>query len=264
MKKIILLSATLLCNSTLTVAESQLTLSPSLLHFDYTEFSTTNETLNQELGWLPGLELKLSHAKTTDWLVDIYSAYYQGVVDYDGQTQSGIPLTTNTDTKLFRFGGKVTKKVYKKISVLAGAQLHQWNRDIRGNENASGIDETYKWIEYSVGMNSELFINQKNFLNIDIAYLLIRNGSLKVDLSEIDLGSTTLDLGDGTGTRFNLNWKKFVSKTTHYDLSVFIETWGFGRSNSKLTQGGSPNVIVTEPRSETQNIGLKLNIEYAF
>jgi len=264
MKIILILPTILLCNSTLSVAESQLTLSPSLVHFDYTEFGTANETLDRELGWLPGLEFKLSHTITTNWSVDIYSAYYQGTVDYDGQTQSGNSLTTNTDTMLLRFGGQITTELYKKTGVFAGTQLHQWNRDINSTANTSGIDEIYNWVEYSIGIKSDFFINQNNNLNIDIAYLLIRNTDLDVDLSRVDLGSTTLDLGDGTGTRLNLNWKRIAPDNTHYDLSLFIELWEFGRSNSKLTQGGSPNVLVTEPRSETQNIGVKLNIEYVF
>lgn len=264
MKKIIILSIILLCNSTLTVAETQLTLSPSLLHFDYTEFSTTDEVLDRELGWLPGVEFKLSHAITPDWSFDIASSYYSGTVDYVGQTQSGTPHTTDTGTNIFRIGGQLNKEIYKKIHLFIGVQSHQWNRDIRDNNNVSGIDEIYKWLEYSIGLNSDLFINQKDIVNLEAGFLIIRNGTMDVDLSRIDLGTTTLDLGDGTGARVNLSWKRISTNNIHYGLSLFVESWGFGRSNTKRTQGGSPNVLVTEPRSETLNTGMKFNIEYSF
>ena len=264
MKKIFLFSVALLCNSTLTGAETRITLSPSLLHFDYTEFSTNDQVLDRETGWLPGIEVKLSHNMTAGWFINIHSAYYQGTVDYTGQTQSGAPHSTNTDNDLFRVGGQINKKIYQQIQLFAGVQLHRWNRDIKDNNNISGIDETYKWLEYSIGLSSDVFADQNNIFSVDIAYLLIRNGTLDVDLSRVNLGSTTLDLGDGSGARLNLNWKRIRSDNFNYGLSLFIEGWDFGRSNTKITEGGSPNVTVTEPRSETRNAGIKFNIEYLF
>jgi hypothetical protein len=245
-------------------SNTQLILSPSLLHFDYTEFSTSDQVLDRELGWLSGIEAKLSHAITAGWLIKIHSSYYQGTVNYTGQTQTGTPHTTNTETKLFRFGGRIEKSIYKKAHLFIGAQSHKWQRDIKDNNNISGIDETYKWIEYSIGLNSDIFINQKDIFNIEAAYLITRNGTIDVDLSRVNFGSTTLDLGDGTGGRLNLNWKRISENNTRYGLSLFFEGWDFGRSNTKQTQGGSSSAFVTEPRSETRNIGLRFNIEYSF
>lgn len=268
MNKLISLSAILICHSTLsfaeTITETQLTISPSLLHFDYTEFSTTDELLDRETGWLTGFEAKLSHTIAGGWWFDIYSSYYLGTVDYTGQTQSGIPITTNTSTDLFRIGGQINKEIYKKIHLFIGAQSHQWDRDIKNTNIASGIDETYKWREYSIGLNTDIYISKNNIVSIDIAYLLIRNATIFVDLSRVNLGSTTLDITDGTGARANLNWKIISTNNINYGLSLFAEGWDFGRSNTKQTQGGSPNVYVTEPRSETRNIGLKFNIKYKF
>lgn len=249
---------------TTSTAETRLTLSPSLLHFDYTEFSTTDKVLDSESGWLPGIEAKLSHSITLDWSFDITSAYYSGTVDYTGQTQSGVPLSTSTDTNLFRFGGQINKTIYKKIYLFVGAQFRQWDRDIKSTNTASGIDETYKWIEYSIGLNSDIYSNKNNVVSVDVAYLLIRNATVEADLSRVNLGSTTLDIADGTGARANLNWKILSAGKINYGLTLFAEGWDFGRSNTKRTQGGSPNVLVTEPRSETRNIGLKFNIEYNF
>ncbi len=268
MNKLFFLSSILLCISTTSVAESiaetRLTLSPTLLYFDYTEFSTTDQVLDSETGWLPGFEARLNHSFATDWSFDIYSSYYLGVVDYVGQTQSGIPHTTDTETTLFRIGGQINKKVYKKVLLFLGAQSHQWDRDIKDNNNVSGLYETYKWLEYSIGLNSDVYTRENNTLNLEVAYLLIRDATIYVDLSRVNLGSTTLDIADGSGARINLTWKTITTDNSIYGLSLFAEGWDFGRSNTKQTQGGSPNVFVTEPRSETRNIGLKFNIEYKF
>lgn len=264
MNKLIIIPVILLCHSAVSFAETQLTISPALLHFDYTEFSTTDQELDNESGWLPGLEAKLSHSFASDWSFAIVSAYYSGTVDYVGQTQSGTPHTTDTETDLFRIGGQINKEVYKKIRLFFGAQSHQWNRDIKDTDNVSGIDETYKWLEYSIGLNSDIIIRDNEVLNLEAAYLMIRNGTINVDLSRVNLGTADLDLGDGSGARFSLSWKKNYQENTRYGIGLFYETWDFGRSNTKQTQNSTTIVFVTEPRSETRNIGLQFNIEYMF
>jgi len=268
MNKLIFLASILLCISTTSIAESiaetQLTLSPALLYFDYTEFSTTDQELDNESGWLPGLVARLSHSFASDWSFAIVSAYYSGTVDYVGQTQSGIPHTTDTETDLLRIGGQINRKVYKEVLLFLGAQSHQWDRDIKDNNNVSGIYESYKWLEYSIGLNSDVYTRENHTLNLQVAYLLIRNATIDVDLTRVNLGSTTLDIADGTGARINLTWKTITTNNINSGLSLFAEGWDFGRSNTKQTQGGSTIVFVTEPRSETRNIGLQFNIEYKF
>lgn len=243
---------------------TRLSLSPSLLHFDYTEFSTTDEVLDRERGWLPGLEVGLNHSFTSDWSGDIFSAYYRGTVDYTGQTQTGTAHTTDTDSNLFRIGARVGRLIYKSIRLFVGAQRHQWKRDIKDNNGISGIDETYKWREYSIGLNSDFAITHKDIINLEASFLLIRDASIFVDLSRVNLGTTTLDIGDGTGARLKFSWNRPYKNNINYGLGLFFEAWQFGRSNTRQTQNSSAIVFVTEPRSETRNIGLKFNFEYMF
>ena len=243
---------------------TQLSLSPSLLHFDYTEFSTTDQVLDRELGWLTGVEAKLKHTLTPDWLINIYSSYYQGTVDYDGQTQTGIPHTTDTEMELIRLGASVERSIIENMHLFIGAQSHQWQRNIQDNNNISGLDETYKWLEYSIGLNSDIPVTAKDHINLAASYLFIRNATIYVDLSKIDLGTTTLDIGDGTGARLNARWTHQHINNTYYGFGIFFEAWKFGRSNTKQTQNSTSFVFVTEPRSETKNIGIKFNFGTLF
>lgn len=243
---------------------TQLSLSPSLLHFDYTEFSTTNEVLDRESGWLTGIEVKLRHDVTSDWLINIYSSYYQGTVDYDGQTQSGIPHTTDTEMELIRLGASIERSIIENMHLFAGVQSHRWQRNIQDNNNVSGLDETYKWLEYSIGLNSDIPVTAKDHVNLSASYLFIRNATIYVDLSKINLGSATLDIGDDTGARLNATWTHQHKNNTHYGIDVFFEAWRFGRSNTKQTQNSTSIVFVTEPRSETQNIGITFNFGTRF
>lgn len=264
MNKLIIIPVILLCHSAVSFAETQLTISPAFLHFDYTEFSTTDQVLNNETGWLPGLEANLTYAITLNWAVSINTSYYQGTVDYDGQTQQGVPHTTDTDTKLFRLGARLDRLIYKDIRLFAGAQSHQWERDINDKNNISGIDETYEWLEYSLGLSTYFVITKKDKINLEASYLLIRNATVFVDLSRVDLGTTTLDLGDGTGARLNLSWLHQYKNDFNLGLGLFFEGWEFGRSNTRQLENSTSIIFVTEPRSETRNIGLKFNFEYMF
>jgi len=264
MNKLIMVSAILVCHSMTSVAETQLTISPSLLHFDYTEFSTTDSVLDRELGWLPGLDARLRHPVSSDWFIAAHTSYYQGMVDYVGQTQSGVPHTTDTDTNLFRIGASIERLIYTKTHLFLSAQSHRWKRDIQDNNNISGIDETYQWMEYSIGLNSDVFVSHQDVINLEAGFLITRNATLDVDLTRANLGSTTLDLGNGSGIRLNLLWQRQYKENARYGLSLFFESWEFGRSNTKQTQDSTTIVFVTEPRSETRNIGLKFNIEYSF
>jgi hypothetical protein len=243
---------------------SQLSISPSFLYFDYTEFSTTDQELNTETGWLPGLEIGFDYDITPDWSFGVNTSFYLGTVDYDGQTQQGVPHTTDTDTGLFRLGARVGRLVYKDIQLFAGVQLHRWDRDINDNNNISGITETYEWNEYSLGLNTDFIVTSKDLINLEASLLFIRNATIFVDLTRVNLGTTTLDLGDGTGARLALSWIHQYKNDFNLGLGLFFEGWEFGRSNTRQLENGSSIIYVTEPRSETRNIGLKFDIEYMF
>jgi len=264
MKKIITLPAILLCHSAIADAETRLSASPSLLYFDYTEYSTTDQILNNETGWLPGLQARLAHALTSNWSVEINTSYYLGSVDYDGQTQAGAPHTTDTDTRLFRLGARLDRLVYKDIRLFASVQSQQWQRDINDNNDVSGIDETYEWLEYSVGLNTYFTITEKDKIKLEASYLLTRDATVYVDLSRVSLGTTTLDLGDGTGARLDLDWRHQYNNDINFGIGLSFEGWEFGRSNTRQTDNSSTIIFVTEPRSETINTVLKFNIEYMF
>lgn len=264
MNKFIFIFAALITASTSAYAKEQFTLSPSLIHFDYAEFSTTDKLLNRELGWLPGIETRLRYPIGSRLLIDAHTSYYRSSVDYVGQTQSGVPHNTDTRTSLFRLGARAELAIYQDINLFFSAQSHRWKRGIKDSNNISGIDETYQWLEYSIGFSSSIITSDKNTLILEAGLLATRQVSMDVDLSRVGLGAAELDLGNGTGTRLSLLWRPHFKDNFRYGIDVFFESWEFGRSNTKRTEGGASSVFVTEPRSETQNIGLKLNLEYGF
>ena len=69
--------------------------SADLMYFNYAEFDTSGETLNTEIGFLPGITVSAVHPFRAINNTFEFSLY-DGRVDYDGQTQSGQPHQTET------------------------------------------------------------------------------------------------------------------------------------------------------------------------
>ena len=67
-----------------------LQVSPFVTDFEFREFRETN-TVVREHGRLRGIELQLEY-QTAGFFFRGVSSYLTNTVDYDGQTQSGIPI----------------------------------------------------------------------------------------------------------------------------------------------------------------------------
>jgi hypothetical protein len=56
-----------------------------------------------------------------------------------------------------------------------------------------------------------------------------------------------------------------MSETASFTVEPFVESFDLGRSaTAPLTDNGTPVGTVSEPRSETRNYGLAINIGYRF
>ena len=244
--------------------DTSIQLSPGIIHFDYTEFSTLGNTLNNEQGWLPGVALSLSARHDSGWGIKGTVTGYQGVVDYDGQTQQGDSHVTRTDTRFTRAGLELSRATLPTLELVAGYTSHEWIRDIRDNGDVFGLLEEYSWDEYALGARLNLYSTSSNRLDIEASYLTIRNSTIFVDLTRADYGSTTLDIGDGSGGRIAGRLTRRAGSNIRTGFTLVYEVWDFARSNTRATQGGSTSLLVTEPRSETRNLSLSADITYVF
>lgn len=66
-------------------------------HFRWEEFDDSGRKMLSETGPRYFVGLKGINDLNQDWEVDFGGRFYSGSVDYDGETQSGIPVTTITD-----------------------------------------------------------------------------------------------------------------------------------------------------------------------
>ena len=243
-------------------AETHFSLAPSLINFDYTEFTFNNNVLNKETGWIPGIQFQITQTINEQLNIELDVSYYDGTANYTGHTQSGLSHNTQTDEQLLQVAMKLITALATNTDIYLSTKNHQWDRNIQGSKNTPGIFETYQWWEMSVGARTAIHIKGNQSWLADISVLKTINPTIYVDLSSIDAGHANLELGSDTGARLQLMWKMMSDKQNSYGINIFYETWDFGISNSKTTIGGSRNESIFEPRSETRHSGIQLLLNF--
>lgn len=240
-----------------------LELSPSLYHFNYKEFNINDQLLDEENGFLPGFKIALTH-KHNDESLSAHISLHKNKVDYIGQTQSGQPHNTETDTQLINIGLTLILKKLKVIParVVLGIQHRKWDRNILTRNNILGLHEIYTWNELNAGLKFELEQNNNTLYWAELSALYTLNPDMKIYLENT---SEILNLGPEPGFRINLGRKWLINKTSSYSINLFTEYWSFGRSNTIFTNDffGS-SAFITEPRSESFHTGLEFSINYNF
>ena len=245
-------------------AETQFSIAPSLMHFDYTEFASDNSVLDCETGWLAGIQFKLAQNLSNQLGIELEISAQDGKVDYAGHTQSGLPHNTQTNEGLIRIGARLIAPILSNSHIYLATQHHQWKREIYSNNGVAGLFEKYQWWEISAGSRILLWSRDNQAWIADIAILRTLNPTLFVDISSVDAGYANLDLGSDTGARLQLMWKIAETDQYTYGINAFYEIWDFGISDVKQTQGGSTSFSVFEPRSETRHSGIQFQLKLKY
>lgn len=231
--------------------------------FGYKEFDDRGVLLDREDGLLPGVSVEVGK----HWQ-DVGGVFrfdvVDGVVDYDGQTQSGNPLKTETDERITNFEGLFQLKLKSFPSynpkIVAGLGFREWRRNIRSSGFVSGLYEVYSWKYISLGGEVTFWRNGSLSAGIDARMLRPLQPSMLVEFNGFD--EVRLDLGSRNSARINFPIRYIRSSGNEVILTPFWESWNLGRSDDEwLTVGGVPTMLLAhEPRSETSVIGIRVSV----
>jgi hypothetical protein len=232
--------------------------------FDYEEFNTQGRSLNQEEGILPGARFfwryadqRLQHQLSLDFLA--------GDVDYDGQTQVGIPHETDTKTRLYHLQYQLDYVlVPNQIHAILGASWNHWSREIQPSGIIIGLDESYSWPALNAGLAFPLLQTGPHSLTLSGSYLKVLEGRFTVDLSALGFGKEAIDLGAGNGIESMLHYAYTLPDYKTLELELFYRRWSFDESNSKTLNNGTRSLTFLEPRSKSQRLGLSFNLVMPF
>ena len=255
-----LTAALLLLSSTALGIE--LELSTGLQHFGYQEFDDGGDSINQENGWIPGLQVGFSEALRLLTLSGSVS-YFAGRVDYEGETQRAQPFSSDTDQKYIRASIGVARRVSTAgmpgFDVFADLGIRVWDRNIRGDDRVSGLLEEYQWWEAALGVGMPFKTSLRREWRLESALLYILDPRLTVVLPEFD--DPTLELGEGLGLRIQAQHRWWTESGIGFRLTAFAEGWNFGRSNDQpLVRNGVTQGMVHEPRSESRHWGISFSV----
>ncbi len=255
--------------------ESSFAIGGELFRFDYREFDTDGSLLDKETGPMPGFVANWQ-TKARHWFVGAEGEIAPGIVDYDGQTQTGTPTRSETRTLLFdarllggyRFGptNRHGHRLY------AGAGYHYWYRDILDSTASdgtpvAGLLETYRWAYLLFGTRLTLWQNVKHAIQIDARYRWMLTGTMTVDFRGYGgYDNTTLALATEDGWRLALLWRWSLRANRSLSIEPYVSAWNLGRSDlAALTRNGSSTGdLILEPRSETRNAGIRVRYHYRF
>ena len=235
-----------------------------MMYFDYEETDISGNVINQETGFIPGLSLSAAQAFNSVNNTFKISAY-DGQVDYDGQTQSGLPHETTTEETIYRMLYKLSWSPASSQSSLYGeAGWQQWDRDIQPTNGVLGLFERYRWWSLEAGIQLPFIKSDSQDLSLQLGMLTTFNGTIMIDLTEAGYGNHTLDLGDDFGFSGELNYRYRQARHSSLQLGLQVRTWDFGKSNSKIITNGLVFKSIYEPDSTTVQTTLSASYIHHF
>jgi hypothetical protein len=124
-------------------AQWQVGAGPGLRYAVHDEHDAGGHRLVRERGWLPGLAFQAAYtAGALTWRAGAEA--YRGDIDYGGRTQTGVPATSTTSTRLAAVNAGAAYALGGDVSLFALVEADRWQRDIAGTATAVGLQETYR------------------------------------------------------------------------------------------------------------------------
>lgn len=241
-------------------SQQEFVVSPSLYFFDYAEYDTANNFLDGETGIIPGIHFAY-HYHHKSFSIQAQYSEYGGNIDYDGQTQSGIPHQTTTDTFLRFYNITLySDELEQSGRLFFRLASSYWDRDILSSGGVAGLHEIYRWQEISLGLRLE----QQTPLNLWAEFSILKTHNATMDVL-LPAENIELNLGEKPGLRLEVGQFFKLEQQLELGLSGFYEYWQFGRSEPVYVADffGSPTYIL-EPDSESRHWGLRVNLRYRY
>ena len=226
-------------------AEPVFSIAPGIMYFNYDEFDDNKVTLDTEIGFIPGFSFNIQ---------DNHNSFgghiFTGEVEYDGQTQAGVPVITDTDESLYYFYFRhdfLTDNTSHNFFVGLNYQL--WERFIQSTAGVSSLYEEYRWWHLEAGFKLEKTLGNNSKYKFELAGTRTINGRILVDLEPFGFASPTLQLGDKPGLRSLLALELKADSYSIMSIGVEYKYWGFGKSNTETLSNGIDTISVHEPES---------------
>lgn len=236
------------------------------MNFDYAEYDDNNVFLDGDSGFIPGVlfSIKLNNQRTyTEFVGQIYA----NTIEYDGQTQGGTPLKTDSDAVIIdthaKFG--IAFSPARNHGPYTGLGFRYWFRNIRSGKDingnsVAGLLEQYYWNYGLLGYMGKFQTSENIALGFDVRATHMLNGKMHVNfLGYKNYDNAQVNLGNRAGLRLAWSIQKKL-RNNELIVSPYYEILDIGKSNTvRVSSDGVPtNTYIHEPRSETRNMGIEI------
>lgn len=219
--------------------------------FTWTEFMGGSQLL-EESGTRYGVGFSsksvMANAATTKFKIEMFT----GSVDYDGQTQAGSPLKTETDYLGIKlegdFGKKIMQSEMSSFEPFAGLGFKWWSRELQGT---GGYEEIWTSLYGRLGIRGDRTFSGQTKLFGEIGISIPFYNRNEVDLSAYGLGEFTLEPKSQAGGFAEIGFKLDRAK-----ISVFYEGMRFAESDPDSTG------TLIQPESEEDIFGINFGAAF--
>lgn len=259
----ILISGLSLCSVVQAAEKPQASIQLSAQSFTWKEFDSAGRQLLEERGprFFVGATFDNSRRQGPGMLYSVNGKIYLGNVDYDGQTQSGIPATTDVNyfglnieaQGGYRFGRRIGADVF------GGLGIDNWRRSIADGRTASGTtvfgyDEDYMILYGKAGVG---------FFHLLNGWSYAFQGGVKLPLvtyEYVNLGSGVyLEPGPRASAFANIQFDFGSRRNNRFGVALYYDSYRFSESDPELLIDGGSAFLVVQPRSHMDVYGVRVN-----
>ena len=263
--RLLFFSSLLLVTSSLHGQESAtlIQVSGDYLLVEHTNKDLNGEELNSEKGWLPGVQVAISHKSKR--MIGTFSAEkYSGNASFEGQASNGA-FVSDTFHDLTRLTYRLdSNQPWQTYQFYGAYSFNNWHRNVESRGNVSGINRQYQWSTMEAGVRLGLYASRKTVANADIGVSRSFFSKMLINLREHNLGKPLLRLKDKFGFAATLGVKHMFNRKHGVNLCVKARYWQFGVSDIRAVENEIEKVEVREPESKTLNTAVSASYLYIF
>lgn len=215
------------------------------------------DRLVEEQGWMTGLSGILEN-RQGGWRTGVAGEYLDGSLDYDGATQLGFPLQTDTDWQHRSAAAFIDRNIDASGDFQLGGLLeYEWrNRDVASTASVPGLEERYDTVW--LGLRGRVPIWRSVSAEINFACAL----DATVDVSfDSDLDDASVDVDEFCRAAVSARADIHRSGRAVVFVQPFAAWERYPRTASEpLTSGGVPVGRVHLPETEFLSFGVTVGI----
>lgn len=227
----------------------------------WTEVDVLGRKLVRETGTLPGVELSV-RVRCDDWNLQAQISKLDGSRFYDGQTSTGVPVTSRSALRKLQGAVQATFNVTEAWQLGARLSSHTLWREIASAGGISGYPERYDWTLLSVGAQWQTGLGPGQLRLAAWSGMKLRSGML---LSLPGRDQTVMQLGRMNQLEFEAGWRTQLGQGWYLQGDVRYRRTAMGRgADAIIRRGGVPVGVAHQPRTTMVDIPVSIGIGYEF